>query len=134
MKTFLRGLSFVAAAFLLAPLVVYGQGIPGGISGIVVTAPQLIFISGQQMQLEAVARDGQGNPRTADKFTFRSSNPAVVSVDAAGIATAGSPGVAGISAVVQGTNAASSAIQLQVIPFRIDITGGNSILQVGDSA
>src|SRR5207247_7832036 len=78
MKTFLRGLSFVAAAFLLAPLVVYGQGIPGGISGIVVSAPQLIFISGQQMQLEAVARDGQGNPRTADKSTFRSSNPAVV--------------------------------------------------------
>jgi hypothetical protein len=41
--------------------------------------------------------------------------------------------VAGISVVVQGTNATSSTVQIQVIPLRIDINPGNPIAQVGDS-
>ena len=53
MKTFGRAIRFGAAVFLLASHAVYGQGI----SGVVVLAPQPIFVSGQQMQLEALARD-----------------------------------------------------------------------------
>src|SRR5205085_5461822 len=129
MNAYVRVVQFAALVHLLIPKSDFGQGI----SGVVVTAPQLIFVSGQQLQLEAIARDGQGNPRTGDRFTYRTSNPTVVSVDATGMATAGNPGVASISVAVQGTNSTSPTIQIQVIPLRIDITGGNTIVQVGDS-
>ena len=126
---FVYRLWLITLFLLLMPVTLLGQGF----SGAVVTAPSLIFVSGQQMQLAAESRDGQGNPRNNDQFIFRSSNANIVSVDGSGIATAKSPGIAGISAVVQGTNFTTSTVQLQVIPLRIDISAASPTVQVGDS-
>src|SRR5712691_6686874 len=125
MKRRMRDLIVLILA--LTPMTLHAQGI----SGAVVEAPQLILVSGVQMQLAAVARDYQGNPRNNDTFIFTSSNPAVISVDASGIVTARSPGIAGITATVQGTTFRTPAVQLQVIPLRIDVSAATPEITVG---
>jgi len=116
-------------ALSLAPAAIYGQGI----SSVVLTAPEVIITSGSQIQLQALARDSQGNPRNNDRFNFTSSNPLVVSVDASGNVTAKNPGIANVTAVVQGTNSSSAGVSLQVIPQRIDVTAPAQEIIVGDS-
>ena len=125
MKKQIRDL--VALMLALAPMTLHAQGI----SGAVVRAPQVILVSGVQMQLAAVARDNQGNPRNNDTFVFTSSNPAVISVDASGIVTAKNPGVASITATVQGTAFRTPAVLLQVIPLRINVSAATPEITVG---
>ncbi len=115
---------FLLLAF--TPAALYAQ-----ISSVIVTPPRLVLISGEQMQLAALARDAQGNPRNNDRFNFNSSNRGVISVDGSGVVTAGNPGIASITATVQGTTATSPGVLLQVVPLRIDITAGPSEVSVG---
>jgi hypothetical protein len=119
----------ILSLLFAVPAALHGQGI----SSAVVTVPELILISGQQMQVEAVSRDNSGNLRN-DRFGFRSSNASVLTIDASsGVATAINPGIAGISATVQGTNFTTPTVLVQVTPLRIDIAGSTSDINVGDS-
>ena len=121
--------SLAILLLVLAPAALHAQGI----SNVTITAPDLILVSGERIQLEAVARDGQGNPRDNDRFIFRSSNANVASADPSGIVTAANPGIASVTANVQGTNATSAGVLLQVIPLRIDIAGAASEIKVGEA-
>src|SRR5262245_59853474 len=122
-----RFLRLVVFALAFSPAALFGQGI----SGVIVTAPRLILKSGEQIQVQALARDSLGNPRNNDRFNFNSTNRTVINIDSAGIVTAGAPGIANISATVQGTTATSPNVTLQVIPMRIDVSAGSSQVSVG---
>ena len=78
-----RSLRFIVLVMALSPAALFGQGI----SGVIVTAPRLILMSGEQIQVQALARDSQGNPRNNDRFNFNSTNRNVVNIDSAGIVT-----------------------------------------------
>ena len=72
-----------------------------------VTAPSTDMLAGQTLQLTALARDGAGQPLSGREFTWRSEDPTVARVDAAGLVTGVTVGTATIVA-------ASEAIQARL--------------------
>ena len=123
----MKCLRLIVLIVALSPAALFAQGV----SGVIVTAPRLILVSGEQIQLQALARDSQGNPRNNDRFNFNTSNSNVISIDSAGILTARAPGIANVSATVQGVNATSPNVTLQVVPLRIDVSAGPTEVSVG---
>ena len=71
------------------------------------------LLAGQTVTVSALALDKLGRPIAGAPMSFASSNPAVASIDAAGLVTARSPGVAFI---VARSETASVAISVAVLP------------------
>ena len=75
------------------------------------------------MQLSATVLDAAGNALTDRVVTWLSLHPAIVSVDANGLARGESPGVATVRASVEGKQA---TVQVTVIPAGISLAVGES--------
>jgi hypothetical protein len=79
----------------------------------------------------ATARDAAGNALTGRTVLWRSSRPEIASIDAAGVATAVSPGTATVSATVDG-QVGSAAVTVIAPVASIQITPPSAILVVGE--
>src|SRR5215831_12185467 len=119
---------------LLLAAVASGQSV----SVIYVGAAQVRLTSGDSVQLTAIARDASGNIVPNVNFTWTSknvsvvngasSNASVIRVDAAGMATADTLGIADVTATASGR---SGVLRLQVLPQRIDVTPASTTLNYG---
>jgi hypothetical protein len=108
------------------------------ISTIYVGVAQVRLTSGDTVQLTAIARDASGNIVPNVNFTWTSknvsvvngasSNASVIRVDATGLATADTLGIADVTATASGR---SGVLRLQVLPQRIEVTPANITLTYG---
>lgn len=98
------------------------------VSSIYVAAPQVRMISADSMQLTATARDFNGNVVTNATVQWRSNNASVIQVDSAGKVTAGSLGLADVTAA---SGAVQGVIRLQVLPQRIVVTPADAAIAFG---
>lgn len=71
---------------------------PGAVTRIDIEPVKTSLVVGATMKLSAIARSSEGNPRSGVSINWTSSKPDVATVDAAGVATAISPGQTTISA------------------------------------
>jgi hypothetical protein len=134
------GQPFKAAAglppglLLLVATCTWGQSI----STIYVGAAQVRLTSGDSIQLTAIARDASGNVVPNVNFTWTSknfsmvagaaSNASVIRVDANGMATADTLGIADVTATASGR---SGVLRLQVLPQRVEVSPANTTLTYG---
>ena len=91
----------------------------GQVARVYISAPTLSRISGEQIQLTAVARDGNGRVVLGARFNWNSHDPGVLQVDSQGRVTGLRMGHSYIDAETQGVY---STITLQVLPRRIEVT------------
>ena len=91
----------------------------GQVASVYISAPTLSLISGEQIQLTAVARDGNGRVVPGARFNWNSHDPGVLQVDSQGRVTGLRMGHSYIDAETQGVY---STITLQVLPRRIEVT------------
>lgn len=94
-------LSNVAAGTTTAPAV-------ASVASVTVTPSSATGTVGQSAQFTASVQDSAGNPLTGRTITWASSNTAVVTVTAAGYATAVGPGSAGLTATSEGKTGSAS--------------------------
>jgi hypothetical protein len=99
-------------------------------STVSVSSPQPALISGQQMQLSALARDSSGKAVTTAVFTWSSNHPEFATVDSKGMVTATGLGVADITA--QTGNVRGTA-RVQSVPLMITVTPPQATLNIGQS-
>ena len=114
-------------AFLGLILMVF-DGSQAQFRSIIVSAPKNSLIAGGQVQLFAVAWDGNG-ALSFDGFAWVSDDAEVVAVDQEGVARAGKIGIANVTVSIDG---ASTFLSLQVEPLRIDLETAVSEVFVGD--
>ena len=92
-----EGASGTATVIVAAPT----SPLPVPITAIALSAPPTLTVGGSA-QLQATARDAQGNALSGRAITWTSSNPAVVRVGTNGELTAVAPGTATITATAEG--------------------------------
>jgi len=121
----------LAAACLLVLLLGRSAGVQaqGPARSIIVVTPKNVLTVGEEVQLGALTRDQTGTPRRADSFTWSSINPAVVSVDPNGVATAKGIGFATVAANV-GT--LRGTVIIQTFPQRVDVLADRYEISVGE--
>src|SRR5712692_2110329 len=113
----------------LLPFVCLAQN-PGPARSVFVWSPKPGIISGERIQLAAIARDQNGVARSGDAFTWRSGNPGMASVDSSGAVTAGrTMGLVDIFATTAGN--VQGSVRIQVLPLRIDVFPADAALFVG---
>lgn len=88
---------------------------PGAASVEVTSAIDTILPMGRTSQLTATARDQAGAAIPGATFTWSTSDPAVVGVSSAGLATPGNPGTATVTATTQGQAPRGGNIRLRVV-------------------
>ena len=77
------------------------------------SATRLLMMAGQHAQVSAIPRTENGDPRADVPVQWKSQDPSVVSVDAAGLATALRPGETSVHAMA---DKASASITIAVVP------------------
>jgi plastocyanin len=111
------------------------------VAAVEITTNAATLQAGQTSQFSAIAVDADGIPvPNAGTPTWSSSAPSVVSVDAAGLVTAVTTGVATVSAVIQGktgsrvvsvvppgTGAVVTMAGDSFIPFEVQIRAGQQV-------
>lgn len=95
-----------------------------------ISAGDTILVAGAQIKMTAVVRDSNGQPRPGDPVRWSSGDEKVLKVDDTGMVSAVGLGIAEI-AVTSGN--ARGAIDVQVIPLRIDLLPDSPELAVGAS-
>jgi hypothetical protein len=75
---------------------------PAKVAEVEIAPPSAPLVVGGAAQLDAVARAANGNPREGATVSWRSENPDVASVDAAGVVTGLAPGQATVVAESEG--------------------------------
>ncbi|HYL36878.1 MAG TPA: Ig-like domain-containing protein [Bryobacteraceae bacterium] len=98
------------------------------VASVYVTAPQVRIVSADSMQLTATARDFAGNAIPNATFQWSSNNTGVIQVDSNGNVTAGSLGIADVTASSGGR---PGVIRLQVLPQRISVMPANLTIAFG---
>jgi hypothetical protein len=93
------------------------------VSTVYVSAPQVQMISGDSAQLTAEARDASGNVVASAAFQWSSNNSQVLKVDSSGNVSAGSLGIADVTAT---SNGRSGVVRMQVLPQQIVLTPTNA--------
>jgi len=78
---------------------------------------------GDGVRLEAVARGSSGNPISGTAFNWGVSDSSVVTVDAAGLATAVANGSATITATTPDGVAGSALLTVNQVTFTVEVTG-----------
>ena len=86
---------------------------PGGLTVEVTPATATLTSLGATQQFTAVARDGNGTPITDPNFAWTARNPAVLTVDATGLATAVAEGTTWVVAAL-GAEADSAEVRVAV--------------------
>ncbi|HEX6043492.1 MAG TPA: Ig-like domain-containing protein [Pyrinomonadaceae bacterium] len=105
---------------------------PPSIKTIEVSPLKTPLVAGGSMQLNAVTRIFNGDPRTGVPINWTSDNPTVAVVDAAGVVTAVGPGKANITASV-GPATTNTAISVVKSNLRsLSITGAAKTARTGD--
>lgn len=105
---------------------------PPSIKTIEVSPLKTPLVAGGSMQLNAVTRIFNGDPRTGVPINWTSANPTVAVVDAAGVVTAVGPGKANITASV-GPATTNTAISVVKSNLRsLSITGAAKTARTGD--
>ncbi len=99
---------------------------PSRVATIVLDAPTTELAVGGTVQLSATVRDRDGNLLTDEPVRWSTSNPAVVSVNAAGLATAVAPGSASVTASADGRSASA---QLTVYEAPPEIQLGETVIE-----
>ena len=103
------------------------QVAPPGIATIAVSPADLTLEAlGASAQLEATARDGNGNPLVA-QFSWSSADTAVATVSAGGLVTASDNGMTSVT-VRSGTVAADVAVTVEQKPASIKVSHDESVL------
>jgi hypothetical protein len=92
---------------------------PSAVTRIDIEPVKSSLVVGAFNKLAAMARSSEGNPRTDVTLNWTSSNPAVATVDAAGVVNAVAPGQATITAT---SGNASNSLNITVVPNTL-ITG-----------
>jgi hypothetical protein len=112
-------LRFAVPLFLIGGIAASAQSV----STVYISAPQVQLISGDSAQLTAEARDANGNVLANAVFQWSSNNSQVITVDSAGNVSAGSLGIADVTASSSGR---SGVVRMQVLPQQIVLTPTNA--------
>ena len=105
---------------------------PPSIKTIEVSPLKTPLVAGGSMQLNAVTRIFNGDPRTGVPINWTSDNPSVAVVDAAGVVTGVGPGKANITASI-GSASTKTAISVVKSNLRsLSITGAAKTARTGD--
>lgn len=91
---------------------------PPSIASIAVAAPADSLVQGASMQLSLTLRDESGAEVTGRAVEWASDNPAVARVEGAGVVTGAAPGLAKITATVEGQ---SGSFAVRVVPRVVPI-------------
>jgi hypothetical protein len=103
-----------------------------GIKKIELSAPKAPIVAGGSVQIYAVTRIGNGNPRTGVPINWTSSDTKVAIVDAGGVVTAVGPGTTVITAT-SGTANASTSISVVNNNLRsVIVNGAAKTARTGD--
>ncbi len=97
---------------------------------IAAAAEKVIFEVGESVKLTATGRDPQGEATPLNNVVWRTRNPAVLRVSAAGVVTAIAPGVAVIGVAA---GEVRGEVELQAVPKRIEVRGPRGPLVEGRS-
>jgi hypothetical protein len=92
------------------------------VAAVYVSAPAVQVVSGDTEQLTAFARDANGNLVSNAVFQWSSNNTKVISVDSGGQLSAGSLGIADVTAAANGR---TGVVRLQVLPQQVVVTPAN---------
>ncbi len=106
------------------------------ISDFKVSPSSVTLVRGGSLELHTSSADAAGNPLADRIVAWSSSNPAVATVDEAGITTAVAPGSAEISATAEGRTATAEVMVRPATPATvaaIDIKTNSGALAVGQS-
>lgn len=102
---------------------------PPSVATVDVTPGAAQLVVGSTVQLNAVARDGQGNAISGKSFTWSSSSPAVATVSSSGLVAGVAAGNATITATVDGRSGSATATVLDIVD-RVDVSPAQaSVLQ-----
>ena len=134
----IRGL-VAALAFPLTALACSGDaagpgddGGPPQVASVVVSAAVDTLVAlDETVQLEAVARDADGNELPGRDFEWGSSNEQVVVVDSAGVATAVSDGEAEVTAMTDGVTGAAPLAVIQLVSEVVVEPAADTLTTVG---
>ena len=97
-----------------------------------VDAPKHTLVTGGRAKLSAVARSGNGDPRSDMAIEWSSTNPNIARVDAAGVVTGVAPGTATINAT-SGNGKASVTVNVAASSVKsITIEPGSTKARTGD--
>jgi hypothetical protein len=118
----------LASSILCAVSAVQAQ-VPGPARSISLAVDRTIVAAGEDIRIRVATRDGNGLRRPADTFVWASSNPAVMTVDSSGLATAVGLGVSIISATSTNLRA---TVTMQVVPGRLDVLAPRDKMFVGE--
>jgi photosystem II stability/assembly factor-like uncharacterized protein len=116
-----RARDFVLFAALLTQATCDGRDstAPGStaIADIALTTTAVLVAPQQTLKLTATPRDGAGNPLTGHTVVWSSSQPAVATVDNSGLVTAQAPGMATLTAMIDGkSGSVTITVRLPVLP------------------
>ena len=93
------------------------------VASVVTVSPRAdTLVAGDALRLEAEAADANGHEVEAAEFSWSSSDPAVVTVDSAGLATAANPGEAEITATSRGATGSMHLLVVAPVPTAMDLT------------
>lgn len=104
--------------------VVEGVDVPEAVATVEVIRPLATLTAvGDSVRLNAVARGSSGNPISGTAFIWTVSNSSVVTVNAAGFATAVANGSATITATTPDGVAGSVLLAVNQVTFTVEVTG-----------
>jgi hypothetical protein len=103
-----------------------------GIKKIELSSPKTPLVSGGSVQIDAVTRIANGNPRTGVPINWTSSNTKVAIVDAGGVVTAVGPGTALITATSGTANATTSISVVKNNLRSLVVNGAAKTARTGD--
>ncbi|MGQ0641788.1 MAG: M6 family metalloprotease domain-containing protein [Gemmatimonadaceae bacterium] len=106
---------------------------PVSVATVDVAPPTLSMLPGDSRQLVATAKDARGNPLDGRAVTWRSIAPSIASVSVGGHVVGISPGVADITATIEGVVGAARVTILPVPVARIELAPMSGSLSVGDT-
>jgi hypothetical protein len=114
-------------AALLVAATLCGQG--QNPTSVILSAPKVHLVSGEEVQLLALARERSGLPVLSSNFTWSSSDPEIIAVSSTGLATARKLGRVNVEVRLGGLR---HSIQMQSLPKRLEISPRNPEIFVGD--
>jgi uncharacterized protein YjdB len=103
------------------------------VATVVVTPPHVDAAPGVRTQLSAVAYDEAQNPLTGRAITWSTSNAAVATVDANGMASAVGPGTATITATADGKSGTATITVSQAAVATVTVTPSPLSMSVGQA-
>jgi len=124
-----EGVSGSATVFVMAPPA-------AAVARVTVTPDSVVLQPGQAIELDATAFDADGHPLTGRAVAWTTSDSAVAGVSPGGGVTAGAPGVARITATVEGVSGAATVFVFAPPPTgvaRVEVTPDSVVLQPGQA-